>query len=157
MVKINNEINNEMKNLHIPYPMTKREGLKTIGVMVRKWNITNKGDKQNPSKKNLDKQIRTLHKKMKKDNLVYTEYSIEKDRYDNKYHTHLIIHHKDIDKVNQMLSHFVGGNEWKKREIGLDTFNEVNGKYGMIHTEQIMNENQFRRYINKINQSKTLI
>jgi hypothetical protein len=56
-----------------------------------------------------------------------------------------------------VLSNFVGGNEWKTREIGLDTFNEVNGKYGMIHTEQIKNENQFRRYINKTNQSKTLI
>jgi hypothetical protein len=94
---------------------------------------------------------------MKKGNLVYTEYSIEKDRYFNKYHTHLIIHHKDIDKVNQMLSHFIGGKEWKEREIGLDTFNEVNGKYGLIHTEQIMNENQYRKYINKTTQSKTLI
>jgi hypothetical protein len=151
------EMNNEMKNLHIPYPISKKEGLKTIGVMVRKWNITNKGDKQNPSKKNLDKQIRTLHKKMKKESKVYTEYSIEKDKYDNKYHTHLIIHHKDIDKVNQMLSQFVGGNEWTKREIGLDTFNDLTGKYGHIMTEQIMNENQFRRYINKRNQSTTLI
>ena len=114
-------MNNEMKNLHIPYPISKRGGLKTIGVMVRKWNITNKGDKQNPSKKNLDKQIRTLHKKMKKDNLVYTEYSIEKDRYDNKYHTHLIIHHKDIDKVNQMLYKFIGVKECSIREIGLNT------------------------------------
>ena len=155
--KNEHQMKNKMKNLHNTYPISKREDLKTIGVMMRKWNISDNGDKQNPSKRNLDKQIRTLHKKMKKDNLVYTEYSIEKDRYDNKYHTHLIIHHKDINKVNQMLSNFVGGNEWKKREIGLDTFNEVNGKYGMIHTEQIMNENQFRRYINKTNQSKTLI
>jgi hypothetical protein len=56
-----------------------------------------------------------------------------------------------------MLSHFVGGNEWKTREIGLDTFNDLSGKYGHIMTEQIMNENQFRRYINKRNQSTTLI
>ena len=77
---MNNEMKNEMKNLHIPYPMTKREGLRTIGVMVRKWNITDNGDRQNPSKRNLDKQIRTLHKKMKKGNLVYIEYSIERNK-----------------------------------------------------------------------------
>ena len=154
---MNNEMKNEMKNLHIPYPMTKREGLKTIGVMVRKWNITDNGDKQNPSKRNLDKQIRTLHKKMKKDNLVYTEYSIEKDRYDNKYHTHLIIHHKDIDKVNQMLYKFIGGKECSIREIGLNTFNDFSGIYGHYMTEQIRDENQFRKYINEINQSTTLI
>lgn len=68
-----------MKNLHNTYPITKKEGLKTMGVMIRKHNITEDGQKQNPSKKNLDKQIRTLHKKMKKESLIYTEYSIEKD------------------------------------------------------------------------------
>ena len=83
----------QMKNLHNTYPISKREDLKTIGVMMRKWNITDNGDKQNLSKRNLDKQIRTLHKKMKKDNLVYTEYSIERDSYNKGYHTHLIIHH----------------------------------------------------------------
>ena len=155
--KNEHQMNNKMKNLHIPYPMTKREGLKTIGVMVRKWNITDNGDKQNPSKRNLDKQIRTLHKKMKKDNLVYTEYSIERNKDNIGYHTHLLIHFEDREKVNQILYNFIGGKEWSIREIGLDTFNNISGKYGVIHTEQIMYENQFRRYINKTNQSKTLI
>jgi hypothetical protein len=146
-----------MKNLHNTYPITKKEGLKTMGVMIRKHNITEDGQKQNPSKKNLDKQIRTLHKKMKKESLIYTEYSIEKDKYDKRYHTHLIIHYKDCEKVNKILYKFIGGKEWSKREVGLDVFNNISGIYGVIHTEEIMNENQFRRYLNKINQSITLI
>jgi hypothetical protein len=155
--KNEHKMKNEMKVLHNTYPISRREGLKTIGVMVRKWNITDNGDKQNLSEKNLNKQIRTLHKKMKKDNLVYTEYSIERDSYCNGYHIHLIIHHKDTDKVNQMLYKFIGGKECSIREIGLNTFNDFSGVYGHVMTEHIMNENQFRRYINKRNQSTTLI
>lgn len=155
--KNEHQMNNEMKSLHNTYPISKREGLKTMGVMVRKHNINENGDKQNPSKRNLDKQIRTLHKKMKKDNLVYTEYSIERNKDNIGYHTHLLIHFEDREKVNQILYNFIGGKEWSIREIGLDTFNNISGKYGVIHTEQIMNENKFRRYINKTNQSKILI
>ena len=150
-------MNNEMKNLHNTYPITNMKGLKTIGVMVRKHNINEIGEKQNPSKRNLDKQIRTLHKKLKKGNSVYTEYSIEKNSDNIGYHTHLIIHFKDRDKVNEILYNFIGGKEWSIREIGLNTFNNITGKYGVIHTEEIFNENKFRRYINKRNQSKTLI
>lgn len=146
-----------MKNLHNTYPITKKEGLKTMGVMIRKHNISDNGLKQTPSKRNLDKQIKTLHKKLKKENLVYTEYSIEKDSDNIGYHTHLIIHHIDRDKVNNILYKFIGGKEWSKREVGLDVFNNISGTYGLIHTEEIMNENQFRRYLNKINQSITLI
>jgi hypothetical protein len=94
---------------------------------------------------------------MKKNNIIYTEYTIEKDGYDNGYHIHLIIHHKDIDKVNQMLYKFIGGKDCSIREIGLNTFNDFSGIYGHYMTEQIRDENQFRKYINEINQSTTLI
>jgi hypothetical protein len=41
--------------------------------------------------------------------------------------------------------------------MGLNTFNECNGKFGMIHTEKIDDINKYRGYINKTNLSKTLI
>jgi hypothetical protein len=41
--------------------------------------------------------------------------------------------------------------------MGLSTFNECNGKFGMVHTENIDDINKYRGYINKTNLSKTLI
>ncbi len=130
---------------------------KQKGVMLRKWDYNDNGKYQNPTKKNLDKQIKTLHSKLKKKDKVYTEYSIEKDRYENKYHVHMIIQYYDENNLFKSLSNYIGGNKWVKREVGLDTFNECNGKYGLIHTEDIIDVNKYRGYINKTNQSKNLI
>jgi hypothetical protein len=105
----------------------------------------------------INKQIKTLHSKLKKNDTVYTEYSIEKDRIDNKYHIHLIFNYTNEQNLNDTLSNYIGGSDWKKREMGLDTFNECNGKYGLIHTEDIIDIQQYRRYINKTNISNNLI
>ncbi len=130
--------------------------MKKIGVMIRKWDYFNKKS-TNPSRKNLHKQVLTLHRKIQKEDKILTEYSIEKDESIRRYHTHLLIHYNDEQNLNNELSRYIGGTEWVKRESGLDTFNECNGKYGLVHTEPIYNEQQYRRYINKNQPLKTLI
>ena len=79
---------NQNHNTHL---ISSRKELKQKGVMIRKWDYYENGEYYNPSMKNLNKQIKTLHSKLKKNDTVYTEYSIEKDRNDNKYHIHLIL------------------------------------------------------------------
>ena len=132
-------------------------GVKSKSIMLRKWDYSDDGRFENPSKKILYKQITTLHKKLKKKDEVYTEYSIEKDKNLKRYHVHMLVKFKDEENMNNNLMKFIGGKTWIKREVGLDTFNECNGKYGLIHTEDIRDENKFRKYINKSNQTKYLI
>jgi hypothetical protein len=146
-----------MNIFHNNHLISNGKELKHKGVMVRKWDYNDKGVYHNPTKKNLNKQIKTLHSKIKKNDIVYTEYSIEKDKYDNKYHIHMIVNYTNEQNLNDILSNYIGGNEWINREVGLDTFNECNGKYGLIHTEDIIDINQYRSYINKTNTSTNLI
>ena len=146
-----------MNHNHNTHLISNRKELKQKGVMIRKWDYNENGRYYNPSMKNLNKQIKTLHSKIKKNDTVYTEYSIEKDRNDNKYHIHMIINYTNEQNLNDTLSNYIGGREWIKREMGLGTFNECNGKYGMVHTEDIIDEYLYRRYINKTNQSINLV
>jgi hypothetical protein len=148
-----------MINLNtIPISNYKTYNMETLGVMIRKWDKEENGTYSNPTKKQLTKQIKTLHKKLKKEDNIYTEFTIEKDKYENKYHTHLIIHYeKDERVIYERLSHFVSGNNWKKRSIGLESYNECNGKYGLIHTQPINNIKYYRWYINKFGDLQTLI
>ena len=127
-----------------------------IAVTIRKFDYKH-GNHQNPSSKILHKQILKLHRNIKKNDSIYTEYSIEKDSDKSKYHTHLLIHYNNKKNLYNQLSRFIGGNGWKLRESGLDTFDECNGKYGLIHTEPVFNEMDYRKYMNKKEQTKTLI
>ena len=127
-----------------------------ISVTIRKFDYKY-GNYQNPSQKVLHKQILKLHRNIKKKDTIYTEYSIEKDSDKSKYHTHLLIHYNNRNNLYTQLSRFIGGNDWKIREKGLDTFDECNGKYGLIYTEPILNELQYREYMNKRELTKTLI
>ena len=127
-----------------------------LAITIRKFDYKN-GNHQNPSRKVLHKQILKLHRNIKKNDTIYTEYSIEKDNDKSKYHTHLLIHYNDKNNLYNQLSRFIGGNHWTIRENGLDTFDECNGKYGLIHTEPICNELDYRKYINKQELTKTLI
>lgn len=142
----------------IPISKQKKEYMQTLGVLIRKWEKDTNGTYKNISKDNLNKQIHTLHKKLKKEDCIYTEFSIEKDKHSNIYHTHLIIHHNDIEGcIQNRLSQFIGGNEWKKKSVGLDIYNECNGSYGLINTQPIQNIDLYREYINKYGELKTLI
>ena len=127
-----------------------------LSITIRKFDYKY-GNYQNPSQKVLHKQILKLHRNIKKKDTIYTEYSIEKDSDKSKYHTHLLIHYNNRNNLYTQLSRFIGGDDWKIREKGLDTFDECNGKYGLIYTEPILNELQYRKYMNKRELTKTLI
>jgi hypothetical protein len=131
--------------------------MEKIGIMIRKWDYTEKGNPINPSKKNLKRQILTLHRKLKKTDTIFTEYSVEKDKDGNRNHIHLILQYTDKENLYHHLSRFIGNGEWKKREMGLNVFDECNGKYGMIHTEPLEDEWKYRGYINKKETSTTLV
>ena len=132
--------------------------MQTIGIVIRKWEKDTNGRYKNVSKKNLNQQIHTLHKKLKKEDAIYTEFSIEKDKHSNKYHSHLIIHHNNKEEsIQRNLSKFIGGEEWKDRNDGLEVYSECNGKYGLVHTQPIQNIDLYRNYINKYGELKTLI
>ena len=132
--------------------------MNSIGIMIRKMDIQENGKKLNPSCKNLHKQIKTLHSKLKKnDKDITTTYVIEKDNNKGKFHTHLLINYNDKQNLKTQLSRFVGGNSWKKRNEGLDTINGCNGKYGEVDTHLIYDEVEFINYMNKHEQTETLV
>ena len=123
--------------------------MNTIGVMIRKIDVQENGKKLNPSSKNLNKQIKTLHGKLKKiDKDITTTYVDEKDKYKGRFHTHLLINYKDDQNLYNQLSRFVGGNSWEERKEGLDTIYGCNGKYGEVDTHFIYDEVGFIRYMN---------
>jgi hypothetical protein len=131
--------------------------MEKIGIMIRKWDYDEKGIHINPSKRNLKRQLLTLHRKLKKRDKVWTEYSIEKDENSKRNHIHLILHYTDKENLYQHLTQFIGNGEWKKREMGLSVFDECNGRFGLIHTEPIEDEWKYRGYINKKETSTTLV
>jgi len=123
--------------------------MNTIGVMIRKMDIQENGKKLNPSSKNLNKQIKTLHGKLKKnDKEITTSYVIEKDKYKGRFHTHVLINYNDDQNLYNHLSRFVGGNSWEERKEGLETIYGCNGKYGEVDTHFIYDEVGFLRYMN---------
>jgi hypothetical protein len=131
--------------------------MEKIGIMIRKWDYNDKGTPINPTKKNLKRQVLTLHQKLKKGDKTWMEYSIEKDKDGKKNHIHLILHFRDKENLYQQLSRFIGNGEWKKREVGMNVFDECNGRFGLIHTEPIEDEWKYRGYINKCELSTTLV
>lgn len=116
--------------------------------MIRRKNRTNK--------KLLDKEILTLHKKLKKKDSVTTYFSTEKDPQKGKYHTHLLIQYNDGDNLYNQLNRFIGGNTWVNEKKGLDEVKINDGKWGEVHTHNIYDENRFIGYMNKHELTKTL-
>jgi len=122
--------------------------MKSIGIMIRRRSRTNK--------KLLDKQILTLHKKLKKNDNIITHYSTEKDYLKGNYHSHLLIQYNDDKNLYNELNRFIGGNVWNKDCEGLDEVKINNGKWGEIHTHQIWDEVGFKGYMNKHELTKIL-
>jgi len=88
--------------------------MKTIGIMFRKINKIGKKTITNPNKENLQKQIKTLHRKLKKKDKIITYYSVESDtNKGGKYHTHLVIKYNDEKNLYNELSRFIGGTNWE--------------------------------------------
>ncbi|MDG1930626.1 MAG: hypothetical protein P8I58_04815 [Flavobacteriaceae bacterium] len=122
--------------------------MKSIGIMIRRRSRTNK--------KLLDKQILTLHKKLKKNDNIITHYSTEKDYLKGNYHSHLLIQYNNDKNLYNELNRFIGGNVWNKDYEGLDEVKINNGKWGEIHTHNIWDEVGFKGYINKNELTKIL-
>ncbi len=130
--------------------------MKTIGVMFRKINRTGKNSRTNPDKEELKKQVKTLHRKLKKKDKITTYYSIESDtRKGGKYHTHLLIKYNDEKNLYNGLSRFIGGNTWEERYNGFDPIKRCNGLFGEVDTHFIYDENEFMRYMEKYDVMET--
>lgn len=125
-----------------------------VSVTIRKWNKSGNKKYSNPSMKNIEKQVLTLHKKMKKKDQVVTEYSIEKDsNMIGKYHTHMMIHYNDENNLKDNLTRFIGSTEWENK----GEFIQSTGSYGNIFLEPVRNEIKYRNYMNKKNPVRTLV
>ena len=72
--------------------------------MIRRRKRTNK--------KILDKEILTLHRKLKKRDTVITHFTTEKDYTKGDYHTHLMTEHNHDKNLYNQLNQFIGGNCW---------------------------------------------
>jgi hypothetical protein len=122
--------------------------MKEIGIMIRRKKRTNK--------KLLEKEVLTLHRKLKKNDDIITHFTTEKDYSKGNYHTHLIIKHNDDKNLYNQLNNFIGGNIWEVDKSGLDEVKINNGKWGEIHTHNLYNEVGFMGYMNKYELTKTL-
>jgi len=132
--------------------------MNSLGIMIRKINISEKGIKSHPTKQQLKKQILTLHKKLKKsDKDLSTTYVIEKDNHKYQYHIHLLIKHTNSDNLNKQLLRFIGGNTWEDKKDSLDPIKICKGKYGEVNSHYIYDETDFINYMNKHDQTLTLI
>jgi hypothetical protein len=131
-----------------------------LGIMIRKT-----GEKYPPNKLNLTKQMKTLFKKLKKIGVDKTEIAIEKDKGGNHYHTHLIISYDDYnnhlpiyDRLSKYIQGFhIKGKLWNKELRDLEYYDVCEGKFGIIHIQNIRSENEYRGYINKFGELLTLI
>jgi hypothetical protein len=130
--------------------------MKSIGIMIRKVNISEHGKVQSLSKKNIKKQILNLHRKIKKRDNIRTQYVIEKDYHKGKYHTHLVIHFNDEKNLYNQLNRFIGGNTWVSQNSDFDEIKENNGKWGEISLHNLYDVDGFIGYMNKVNPSESL-
>jgi hypothetical protein len=79
------------------------------------------------SKKNIKKQILTLHRKIKKKDKIETEYVIEKDDHKGRYHSHLVIHYNDENNLYNQLNRFIVGSTWISENSGFDEVKTYRG------------------------------
>ena len=122
--------------------------MKSVGVLIRRKIRTNK--------KLLNKEITTLHSKLKKNDDIITHFSTEKDNSKGRYHSHLIIQYNDDKNLYNQLNNFIGGNVWNTKNDGLEEVKINNGKWGEIHTHNLWDEIGFKGYMNKNELTKTL-
>lgn len=122
--------------------------MKSVGVLIRRKERTNK--------KRLNKEIITLHSKLKKNDNIITHFSTEKDYSKGRYHSHLIIQYNDDENLYNQLNNFIGGNVWNTKNDGLEEVKINNGKWGEIHTHNLWDEIGFKGYMNKNELTKTL-
>jgi hypothetical protein len=116
---------------------------KQIGVMIRRRERTN------PNR--LEKEIKTLHKKISKNDDIRTYHSLGRDTNKSGFHSHLFIEYNDDKNLSNELNKFVGGNGWNTEQQHLRELKTTNGKWGEIHTHNIYNKEDFFDYMNNNN------
>ena len=118
-------------------------------VLIRKWDIV-RGKHIPPTRKNYDKQMKTVYRKMKRvDKNVIKYYSIEKDEDRSTYHVHALIFSDDIEAIREVYKKYISGFDWIKRYEGGRTFDECNSKFGLVHISKLEDMKQFTYYISK--------
>ena len=122
--------------------------MKSVGVLIRRKERTNK--------KRLNKEIITLHSKLKKNDNIITHFSTEKDYSKGRYHSHLIIQYNYDENLYNQLNNFIVWNVWNTKNDGLEEVKINNGKWGEIHTHNLWDEIGFKGYMNKNELTKTL-
>ena len=76
------------------------KSIEFMGVTIRKINISETGKKESITPKHYNKQILTLHRKLKKlDKKISTIYVIEKDNHKEKFHLHLLINYENETNI----------------------------------------------------------
>ncbi len=124
--------------------------MKEVGVMVRKINKNGINKITNPNKEELIKQVKTLHRKLKKNDNIITYYVVESDTNKRgKFHIHLLIRYNDEKNLYEQLSRFIGGNSWEDRRNDLDLNKSCKGKYGEVDTHFIYDDKRFLNYMEK--------
>ncbi|MBW8244860.1 hypothetical protein K1F50_18780 [Muricauda oceani] len=124
--------------------------MKSMGVMFRKIDKSANNRITNPNRELLKKQVKTLHRKLKKKDDITTYYVIESDtNKGGKYHTHLLIKYNNQENLYNGLSRFIGGTTWEEKDWGLDTLKTCKGTFGEVDVHPIHDEVEFMRYMDK--------
>jgi hypothetical protein len=128
-----------------------------FAIMIRKWDVE-KGKHIRPNPENLDKQMKTLHRKMKKaGGCSVTYYSIEKDSGIDRHHIHLLVFTLDVVKVKDVLMRYINGSEWVEIMIALELYDECKGTFGLVHINRVRDLIDYTNYISKAGEYNILV
>lgn len=129
--------------------MNQKVGKEIIGFTVRKFTVKN-GKKTSPSKLSLEYQMKTLHKKIKReDETLSTSYSIEKDETGTGYHIHLIFRYTDFENLRNKIKKYIGGSNWTKDTTSTKNYLCI-GNFGIAYQHLVYSDN-FLPYMDKYN------
>ena len=126
------------------------------GLTIRKYKVNSNGSVTSVNREQLNRQIITLHKKIKKNDDIITEYSIEKDPCGCGYHVHMNVKHTDSVNLINHLQRFIGGSEFKEIFNPNYPIYECTGRYGKVKIFNTKDKLKFSRYINKYTPSRQL-
>lgn len=136
------------------------ESAKKRWVTIRKIRKDERGRTHHPTRRELESQMRTLHRKLSKgDTSTVIHYSIEGDHGDG-YHTHLSVTYTNDTNLFDVLYRFIGGvGDWKRTVRRLTPIWECEGQWGTVTVgrEFIKSDRSYNSYINKFHSSRTLV
>lgn len=106
----------------------------------------------------LKKEIRTLHKRLKKADTVATTFSLEQEPdHKGMYHSHLIVRYNDKKNLVQYLNRFIGGETWRKKQELLYDLQINQGIWGEVRMHDLYDDRAVQNYIEKHHCSETFV